>query len=119
MQQSILIGSLDLSEVFGEWLYFSRLGPKFQDKDQWGRRNLDVCVCVCIRIWPTLPWQLQDQALPDPGMAGYLQTQALAWVVTAGPLMRLTWKPGGKGYLRSGSPSQNFSQQQRSLAVLC
>ena len=39
-------------------------------------------------------------------------------VATGGPLMRLTWKPGGKAYLRNGYPSQYLPQQQRSLVVL-
>ena len=72
---------------------------------------------ITVRIWPTLPWQLQDQGKPDPGVIWCLQAQALACVAAVGPLMRLTWKPGGKFYLRSGSLSQNQPQQQRSLVV--
>ena len=63
---------------------------------------------VSVRIWSIPPWQLQDWGQPDPGRAWCLQTQALACVAAAGPLMRLTWKPGGKAYLRSGSPSQSL-----------
>ena len=47
-----------------------------------------VGLIYCVRIWPILPWELQEGQVfagsgPEP----------------AGPLLRLTWRPGGKAYL--------------------